>query len=388
MREKDWTTLLYHYILNFYYFTGPNMFVSVSRFKQVESEKQQLERELQELKNENQRLQQEYSDIEYQLQSAEIESRNSNFEKEVLTCAVESLQQVVGIRETVLDSFQRIDSESQSVEVINDLFNLSSSMIKGLVDSIGTLSTDMEKMTVNINGLSHMADSINTFVETISKISDQTNLLALNAAIEAARAGDAGRGFSVVADEVRALANNTSESANEVSDLVNKIITSTSETVDSVANIQSSNESLSEGVTGLHDDYSQIIECCNSMKQTITTSAHTSFIQTVKLDHVVWKSDVYAVISGLSERSEDDFADHTMCRLGKWYQTEGREIFRDNQTFVALDQPHEQVHKNGVLAIKLAKAGDRNDAVVALRKMEEASTKVMNLLDSIAGMTH
>jgi len=360
------------------------MFVLKSQFSALEAKANQLEQELKAVKSEKLSLENECETLTTQL--AELNGKNNtvSFEKEVLTCAVESLQQVVGIRETVLGSFEKIDSESQSVEVINELFNVSSSMLQGLVGSISTLSNDMDKMTINITGLSEMADSINTFVETISKISDQTNLLALNAAIEAARAGEAGRGFSVVADEVRSLANNTNESANEVSDLVNKIISSTTETVGSVGDIQTSNQNLSTGINGLHDDYGRIIECCNSMKDTITVSAHSSFIQTVKLDHVVWKSDVYAVISGLSTRTESDFADHTMCRLGKWYQTKGRETYGDSDTFRRLDEPHKQVHKNGVVAIKEANSGNREAAVIALKEMEHASTQVMALLDQLS----
>ena len=71
--------------------------------------------------------------------------------------------------------------------------------------------------------LEAIAHSINSFLVTISKIADQTNLLALNAAIKAARAGDAGRGFSVVADEVRGVAINTSKTAEEVGGLIARI---------------------------------------------------------------------------------------------------------------------------------------------------------------------
>nr|WP_256489506.1 methyl-accepting chemotaxis protein [Pleionea sp. CnH1-48] len=78
-----------------------------------------------------------------------------------------------------------------------------------------------------VYALGNDSKHINDVIDFINTISEQTNLLALNAAIEAARAGESGRGFSVVADEVRSLANKTAKSANEVRDMVAKIQDST-----------------------------------------------------------------------------------------------------------------------------------------------------------------
>nr|WP_282099286.1 methyl-accepting chemotaxis protein [Pseudoalteromonas luteoviolacea] len=241
----------------------------------------------------------------------------------------------------------------------------------------------MSSMTDNISGLSHMADNIHTFVSTISKISDQTNLLALNAAIEAARAGEAGRGFSVVADEVRALANNTNASANEVSDLVTKIIDTTQLTVKDVSVIQDSNKVLSSSIEHLNDEYGQIVTSCGSMRNTISNATQQTFIQTVKLDHVVWKSEVYNVITGSSHKAVTDFADHTSCRLGKWISGEGAKLYSDNSAYRRLEQPHREVHKAGVEAVTKFKNGDKQGAVQQLNRMEQASIDVMHLLDEL-----
>jgi methyl-accepting chemotaxis protein len=159
------------------------------------------------------------------------------------------MQQIEEIRGSVLSSFERINKESESVEQINEQFAVSTTSLSNIVSAMTQMGDKMSGMATSITGLSGTADSINTFVSTITKISDQTNLLALNAAIEAARAGDAGRGFSVVADEVRKLATETNTSASEVAELVTSILHSTRSAVDSVDEISSNNQDLSGTTT-------------------------------------------------------------------------------------------------------------------------------------------
>lgn len=342
------------------------------------------------IKKENERLvaqleQSESSSVQLRTELDTVRGEDGKgFEGNLLSCALDCLGQVEGIRESVFVSFQNIEAESQAISDINQLFDVSSSALESIVVGMDGLSCNMNNMTGNISGLSEMASNINTFVSTITQISDQTNLLALNAAIEAARAGDAGRGFSVVADEVRTLATSTNSSASEVADLVNKIISTTSEAVNSVSVIKDNNSKLSSGVQKLNSDYSSIIHFCNSMKDTIKNASSKTFIQTVKLDHIVWKSDVYAVAFGSSFKSIDDFADHSNCRLGQWYQGEGRNLYGNLPAFSALDNPHKEVHKNGIEALRFIKDGEKNKAVQHLNKMESASEKVMSVLDELA----
>ncbi|MDX2322239.1 MAG: methyl-accepting chemotaxis protein [Moritella sp.] len=359
------------------------MFVLQSKYGLLFQQHGDLQEQVNDLKLQNRNLELKNQALSEQLDNT-LNDADIEFKHMLLKCTIECIHHVEGVRETVLSSYQAIELESQSSEQIKELLDVSSHSLKHIVAEMQGLTHKMGGMTDNISGLSQMATSINTFVSTISKISDQTNLLALNAAIEAARAGDAGRGFSVVADEVRALANNTNSSANEVAELVNGIIESTSETVGSVNDIQNSNSQLSGGVDKLNDDYTSIVNRCTSMNQTINNASLRTFIQTVKLDHIVWKGEVYAVASGVSNKSVDDFTDHSMCRLGKWYQSVGAENYGNTPAFRKLDEPHRGVHRNGVEALALIFSGEKKRAIEHLIAMEEASKMVMKYLDELS----
>ena len=103
------------------------------------------------------------------------------------------------------------------------------------IASIEKLSATVQQTGVEVEGLAKQAQDIARVVEVIRSIAEQTNLLALNAAIEAARAGEQGRGFAVVADEVRALAHRTQTSTQEIEQMIAKIQTCSSEAVSSMA---------------------------------------------------------------------------------------------------------------------------------------------------------
>jgi methyl-accepting chemotaxis protein len=101
--------------------------------------------------------------------------------------------------------------------------------------SIQKLSSNVESTSDQIQGLSQRAQSISKVVEVIRSIAEQTNLLALNAAIEAARAGEQGRGFAVVADEVRALAHRTQQSTQEIEQMIAAVQSDSEQAVDAMS---------------------------------------------------------------------------------------------------------------------------------------------------------
>ncbi|MGY3259077.1 methyl-accepting chemotaxis protein [Pseudomonas sp. S1Bt23] len=129
------------------------------------------------------------------------------------------------------------------------------SVIDRTTASIDHLAADMSTAMTQVEGLAANSEKIGSVLEVIRAIAEQTNLLALNAAIEAARAGEAGRGFAVVADEVRNLARRTQESVEETRQVIEELQSGTQEVVGSMGNshrqAQGSVEQVGQAVTAL-----------------------------------------------------------------------------------------------------------------------------------------
>lgn len=131
-----------------------------------------------------------------------------------------------------------VDSFQNTLKIAHESYNDIETMSLNVQD----ISTSVSRTNSEIEKLKNLSHDIGTIVVSINSIAEQTNLLALNAAIEAARAGEAGRGFSVVADEIRKLAEQTNRETNKIEDLINKVQTE-------VENVRQGSSAVNEKVT-------------------------------------------------------------------------------------------------------------------------------------------
>ena len=134
------------------------------------------------------------------------------------------------------------------------------SLMEQTSSQIGKLAEDMQEASDTINEVKTSTESIGTVLEVIEKIAQQTNLLALNAAIEAARAGEHGRGFAVVADEVRTLASRTQDSTEEIQTMIEKLQTVANSAVAVIRKSQEATLSTSEKANLTGDAIRQIVD--------------------------------------------------------------------------------------------------------------------------------
>ncbi len=204
--------------------------------------------------------------------------------------------------DTVSSVAQQASTAAQSAEGSGDAANTGGQMVSQTIESIRLVSESVQRGAATIKELSECADQIGQIITVIDDIADQTNLLALNAAIEAARAGEHGRGFAVVADEVRKLAERTTTSTKEVTDSIRMIQAKTSEAVEEITAGLGAVEGGVETATGAGASLGGIVRSTSEVAHMIATIAAAAEEQNASVNGI--SENVNAVTMSFAEFDE------------------------------------------------------------------------------------